>query len=186
MTTASFSWRVRALPLALFTAWACSSAERELFEEKPGSASFAIVGIDAGVIALEYVLRNNAGAVLESESLSPDPAGSIQFSLDLPAAERYSIILTARTADGQSCTGASEFDVSPSARVDVAVELQCSGGPGASVTGTLVSCPSVGIGDESPRRIHSPVISDPDDFDPKVLASIQNRRVVCGLVRKGC
>jgi uncharacterized repeat protein (TIGR04052 family) len=145
MTTPSSSWRVRALPLALFTACACSSAEKELFSEAPGSASFAIGGVDADITALEYVLRDNAGVVLESESLSPDAAGSLQFSLELPPAERYAILLTAHTADGASCTGGSEFNVSPSARVDVAVELQCSGGSGASVIGTLVSCPSVRI-----------------------------------------
>lgn len=145
MTTHARSWRVRALPLILVAAGACSSAEPELFGEGPGSASFAIVGVDAELTALAYVLRDRGGAVIESQSLSPNPAGSIQFSLDLPAAERYAIFLTAQTADGRSCTGASEFDVSPSARVDVDVELQCSGGSGASVTGTLVACPSVGI-----------------------------------------
>jgi uncharacterized repeat protein (TIGR04052 family) len=145
MTTPSSSWRARALPLALLTAWACSASEKELFSEAPGSASFAIVGIDADVSALEYVVRDSGGAVIVSESVSPDRAGSLHFSLDLPAAERYAIILTAQTVDGRSCTGASEFDVSPGVRVDVDVELQCSGGSGASVTGTLVSCPSVGI-----------------------------------------
>jgi uncharacterized repeat protein (TIGR04052 family) len=145
MTTPSSSWRVRALPLAVFAAWACSSAREELFSEAPGSASFAIGGVDGDVIALEYVLRDNAGIVLANESLNGDAAGSLQFSLDLPPAERYSILLTAETADGQSCTGGSEFDVSPRARVDVAVELQCSGGSGVSVIGTLVSCPSVSI-----------------------------------------
>jgi uncharacterized repeat protein (TIGR04052 family) len=148
MPTPSSSWRARALPLALVTVWACSSSDKELFSEAPGSASFAIVGVDADVIALEYVVRDNRGAVIQSESLSPDAAGGLQFSLDLPAAERYAILLTAQTADGRSCTGASEFDVSPSVRVDVDVELECSGGPGASVTGTLVSCPSVSIATE--------------------------------------
>jgi uncharacterized repeat protein (TIGR04052 family) len=148
MNTASSSWRASALSLTLCGVWACSSAGTELFDDAPGSASFAISGVDADVTALEYVLRDGTGSVLRRESLSPDAMDGVRFSLDLPAAERYAIMLTAETADGQSCTGSSEFDVMPHVRVDVAVELQCSGGSGASVTGTLVACPNVRIAAE--------------------------------------
>jgi uncharacterized repeat protein (TIGR04052 family) len=141
MSTPARSWRAVALPFVLLTAGACSSSDSALFSEGPGSASFAIAGAD--VTALQYVLRDRAGAVVKSESLSPAPGGGIQFSLDLPANERYAITLAAQTADGRSCTGSSEFDVTPRARVEVDVELECSSG--ASVTGTLVSCPNVSI-----------------------------------------
>jgi len=152
MTTHSRSWRARALPLALLAAWACSSGRVELFrdvegDEGAGSAAFAIA-VDADVIALEYVVEDSAGEVALSESVRPDPARSVSFSIDLPAAASYLITLTAQTADGQICTGSSRFDVSPSARVDVDVALECTGGTGASVTGTLVSCPSVSIATE--------------------------------------
>ncbi|HTV23132.1 MAG TPA: MbnP family protein, partial [Polyangiaceae bacterium] len=143
MTTPS-SWRVRALPLALFAAGACSSSGPELFRDGAGSAAFAIA-VDADVTALEYVVRRSSGDVVESESLSAEAANALRLSLDLPAAEGYSIALTAHTADGQTCTGSSRFDVSPNVHVDVDVTLECSGGSGAIVSGNLVSCPNVSI-----------------------------------------
>lgn len=148
MTTPSSSWRVRALPFALLVAAACSSHDAELFAPASGSASFAIVGVEGSVTALEYEVSDGAGAVVRRESVQPDANGAVRFSLDLPAAEGYSITLSAELGDGQSCTGSSEFDVAPNARVDIDVELQCTGSSGANVTGRLVACPNVSISTE--------------------------------------
>jgi len=145
MTTPDISWRVRALPLALLAAWACSSSDTDLFPEAFGSATFAVAGSDANVTTLDYVVSDGAGNLVRGESVSPGAAGALRFSLDLPAASGYSIALSARTSDGQTCAGSAQFDVAPAARVDVEVELQCSGPSGANVIGNLVSCPNVSI-----------------------------------------
>ncbi|MEO8181565.1 MAG: MbnP family copper-binding protein [Deltaproteobacteria bacterium] len=145
MTSPSLSWRVRALSFALLAGGACSTSDIDLFTETPSSASFAIAGSDAIVGVLDYVVSDSAGRLVRSESVSPDVDGGLRFSLDLPVAQAYSIALSARTSDGQTCAGSAQFDIAPSARVDVDVELQCSGAPGANVIGSLVSCPSVSI-----------------------------------------
>jgi uncharacterized repeat protein (TIGR04052 family) len=143
----------RRASVALFTlaaAWACSgSDDTGLFSAQPGWAAFALAGIDRDVSSLEYSVTNAAGEVLVAEDLRPDPGQAIGFVIDLPAGNGYTVALTARTTDGQSCSGASPFDVQSRRRVEVSVELVCDGDVGhASVTGTLVpapACPSVAI-----------------------------------------
>lgn len=142
MTTLSSTWRP-AVPFLLLGAAACGADNTELFATDAGSAVFAIAGVDDRVTSLEYVVNDRAGERVRGDSLSPDPAS--QFSLYLPAGADYAITLTAHTANGQTCSGTSQFNVAPRQRVDVDVELQCSGGSGATVTGTLVYCPSVTI-----------------------------------------
>lgn len=150
MTTHSRSWRAGVTALAILAAWACGSGQMDLFRDDPsaeasGSAAFA-VALEADVTAIEYVVRDSDGAVAASERMNPEPAQGVRFTIDLPAADGYLITLDARLADGQTCSGSARFDVSPGARVEVGVALACGGGTaGPSVTGTLVSCPSVSI-----------------------------------------
>ena len=144
MTTPDSPWRARAVPLALLAASACSSSAPELFPDRSGSAAFALA-IDADVTAVDYEVSDSAGVGVERSTLRPEVARDVRFSLDLPAAAGYTISLTAQTAEGQTCTGSSRFDVSRGARVDVDVLLECRGGSGASVTGTLIACPGVSI-----------------------------------------
>src|SRR5262245_57349038 len=103
MTPPAISRRVRALPLAFLAAWACSSSKTQLFDEASGSAAFAIA-VDADVTALDYVVKDSSGDVVKSESMNPASGSAIRFSLDLHAASGYSIVLSAQTADGQSCS----------------------------------------------------------------------------------
>jgi uncharacterized repeat protein (TIGR04052 family) len=136
--------------LAIAALWACSSADQTgLFSDRSGWAAFALAGIDREITSVEYSVTNAAGEVVMAENLQPDPVGAIHFVVALPPGAGYEVALTARTADGQTCEGSSGFDVTPSRRVEVSVELACDGGLGsASVTGTLTpaaTCPSVEI-----------------------------------------
>jgi uncharacterized repeat protein (TIGR04052 family) len=151
MFTPPASRRVSTFVLCLVAASACSSADdSELFSAPLGRAAFAILGQGQEIIALEYSVTNASGDVLMAENLRPDPASAIDFALALPAGSDYSIALSARTADGQKCTGTSRFDVASRQRVEVNVELACDGGTvgQASIIGTLVpapACPSIEI-----------------------------------------
>ncbi len=143
MLTLPSSWRATSLLLALAGAWACSSADDTgLFVAVSGQAAFAIAA-DQDVTSLEYSVTNSAGDVLKADSLVLDPGQPIAFVLALPAGRDYSIALSARTSDGQTCTGASAFEVAQRVRVDVNVALECDGDLGhASVIGTLVPAPA--------------------------------------------
>jgi uncharacterized repeat protein (TIGR04052 family) len=151
MLTPPSARRACALLLAFTGAWACSSADDTgLFEAPSGWAAFALSGLDQRVTALGYSVTNAAGTVMSAENLRPSAGDDFGFVIDLPAGAGYVVALTARTADGQTCTGSSGFDVAPRQRVEVSVELACDGDPGqASVSGTLIparACPSVEIG----------------------------------------
>lgn len=138
---------VSALLMSIVGAAACSSADdTELFTASPGRAAFALVGIDQQVTAVEYSVTNSSGEVMMAENLRPDPGRDISFVLALPVGNDYSIALIAHTADGQTCTGTSGFDIASRQRSEVSVALECDGGQ-ASVIGTLTpACPSVEIG----------------------------------------
>jgi uncharacterized repeat protein (TIGR04052 family) len=149
MFSPSSSRRAASL-LALAAAWSCSSADdRGLFEQQPGWAAFALTGFAHDISSLEYSITNAAGDVVTAENLRPEPGQALEIVLDLPAQDGYTVTLSARTTDGQTCTGTSGFDVTPRQRVEVGVALACDGDVGhASVTGTLVpapACPSVAI-----------------------------------------
>jgi uncharacterized repeat protein (TIGR04052 family) len=124
---------------------ACGSSEApSALHDVAGRAAFSITGLDVGVSALTYSITNAAGDLVDEHSA--DPTLGVAFELDLPAGVGYSVSVSAQTADGQSCSGSSRFDVAVGQRSDIALELRCTGTGQVSVVGTLTpACPQVAI-----------------------------------------
>jgi hypothetical protein len=129
-------------------------------ERPPGTEASDAVAIaltsPAGVVIAEvrWTVLSSSDQIVASGTIDASgPGASVSFGIGLPPGADDLVQMTATTAEGATCTGASErFDVLGSSTLSVAVALLCSylvvdaGAGSITVTGTLIpgdSCPTI-------------------------------------------
>lgn len=153
---------------ALLVLGACDSSSVFEFPPETGGVSFALsVGDNDELDEIAYVVENETGEVVVSQTLDVSDEESVGFQLVLPEGHHYRLTATATTRSGASCAGETIFDVEAGEVSDVALVLLCSSAPSGSQGGARVevtveageACPEIASASAShlTARVGKPV-----------------------------
>jgi hypothetical protein len=150
---------IAAAVLLLLASWGISCMEppdhaAEL--DATGKVALALV-LSPGVVlnSVGYLITGSGVIPYSGRINVSDPGAGISLFIgEIPVGRDYVIELSATSTDGgTTCAGRATFDVAPAATSAVQLTLQCTGpattGP-VIVTGTVNSCPVIGVFSASP------------------------------------